>query len=534
MREIEHDIVIVGGGSAGCVLANRLSADPGLSVALLEAGPPDRNPWLHVPIGFSRTFKDPSVNWCFETQPQAQLHGRTIFWPRGRVLGGSSAINGMIHVRGHPQDFDGWARGGLPGWSWAEVLPYFQRSEGQTCGLPEVYGSDGPLGVASLPVRNRATQAFVQAAAAAGLPPVRSFNTDTQEGAGEYQINTRGGWRSSTATAYLRPVRRRPNLSVMTGALATRLCLAGDRVEAVEALMGGECIRVRARESVVVCAGAVGSPALLQRSGIGHPQDLHRAGIEVKLASPRVGHGLQDHFGVRYIARLRRPWSINDDFRRPWRLLRHAWRYAVHRDGQLAIGGAEAGAFARCDPQAERPDVQFHFLPLSSERGGWSFHPFSGVTANVCQLRPWSRGRVWVDSADPLRAPRIDPAYLSDPRDGPVLVAGLRLARRIFACEPLAGLLQAEHWPGEQARDDDALLEHARRHGSTVFHPVGGCAMGPSEDDVLDARCRVRGLRGLRVADASAFPSIVSGNTNAAVVMLAERVAEMIGEDHPP
>ncbi len=523
------DFIVVGAGTSGCVLANRLTARGDVTVALLEAGPADRSPWLKIPIGFSRTFRDPKVNWCFETTPQESLGGRRIFWPRGKVLGGSSSINGMIHIRGHPEDFDAWASAGLEDWSWQRVLPYFRRAEGQLCDMGDVYGSDGPIAISELPVRNGATAAFVDSAVNAGLPRVRTFNTDTQEGAGNFQINTRHGLRDSAASAYLRPARARPNLTVLTHAHVTRIDVREGRAVGVHWMTAGQSTYLAARRGVILAAGAVGSPAILQLSGIGDPVDLGRAGVGVVHASPLVGKNLQDHFGTRYIARLSRPITVNDDFRRPWRLAQHALRYALSRSGQIAIGGAEAGAFARSSEREMRPDLQFHFLPLSNERAGWSFHPFSGVTANICQLRPFSRGTVRIASADPMQPPDIDPRYLDDPRDGAALVAGLRLARRIFATAPLRDLVAQEHSPGAGIETDDEILAHVRAHGSTVFHPVGTCAMGMSRDSPLDAECRVRGLAGLRVVDASSMPSIVSGNTNAAVLMLAERMAERIG-----
>lgn len=533
MRTLEFDVIIVGAGSAGCVLANRLSARKSISVALLEAGPADKGIWLKIPIGFSRTFRDPAVNWCFQTEPQKELEGRRIFWPRGRVVGGSSAINGMIYVRGHPADFDEWASLGLSGWDWASVLPYFHRSEGQQCGLPEVYGSTGPISISALPVNNSATECFVQSAKESGLPRVDSFNTDTQTGTGPYQITARNGIRCSAATAYLDPVRRRENLTVMTQTHATRLLLTDGRASGVEVIAAGESLRLRARHRVIVACGAVGSPALLQWSGIGNTADLEAAGIRLAVESPMVGRNLQDHFGVRYIARLASPDSINDDFRRPWRLLWHLWQYGVHRTGQLAIGGAEAGAFMDSTSKGGQPDIQLHFLPLSSERGGWSFHKFSGVTANVCQLRPFSRGHVRVSDPDPRKPPLIDPGYLSDSRDAAVLVAGLKLTRNIFSCEPLAKLVSAEEAPGLDIQDDASLLQFIRQNGSTVFHPVGTCAMGASADAVVDERCQVRAVSGLSVVDASSFPRITSGNTNAAVTMLAEKISEHLLSDLP-
>lgn len=518
----EADVIVVGAGTAGCALAARLSEDPRLNVCLVEAGPADGGFWTRIPIGFSRSFRDPRVNWLYETVPQAGLDGRTIFWPRGKVVGGSSAINGMIHVRGYPGDYDGW---GVPGWGWEEIRPYFHRSEGQRCDLPDVYGSDGPYAISSMPVRNQATEAFIRATQSIGIPRVASFNAATGDCVGYYEINTRGGWRCDSATAYLDPAAGRVNLALVSGATVNSIGFEDARASSVSLDWCGEPRRVRARAGIVLAAGAVGTPTLLQRSGMGPAALLRRAGIVPRLDRAAIGANLQDHFGVRFIARLRRPLSINDDFRRPWRLLGHAARYAATRRGQLAIGGAEAGLFWRSQPGLDRPDVQFHFLPLSNERGGWRFHEFSGVTANVCALRPESRGTVAITSPDPTAAPAIDPRYLGSEADIRAILSGLRLARRIFAAQPMADLVAGEHWPGPAASDDDGLRAHLRLNGSTVFHPVGTCAMGVDPADPLTPELALRGVDRLWVADASAMPKLVSGNTNAATLMLAERAA---------
>jgi choline dehydrogenase len=521
----EADVIVVGAGTAGCVLAARLSEETRLRVCLVEAGPADGGFWTRIPIGFSRSFRDPRVNWLYETIPQASLEGRTIFWPRGRVVGGSSAINGMIHVRGYPEDYDGW---GLPGWRWEDIRPYFHRSEGQRCDLPDVYGSDGPYAISSMPVRNDATEAFIRAAESIGIPRAASFNGTNGDCVGYYEINTRDGWRCDAATAYLDPATARANLALVSDATVDSIGFEGDRAASVSLRWQGKPVGVRARAGIVLAAGAVGTPALLQRSGIGPAELLVRAGVVPRLARSGIGANLQDHFGVRFIARLRGPLSINDDFRRPWRLLGHAARYALTRRGQLAIGGAEAGLFWRSQPALDRPDVQFHFLPLSNERGGWRFHDFSGVTANVCALRPQSRGTVSITSPDPAVAPAIDPRYLEAESDIRSIVSGLRLARRIFAAPPMARLVEAEHWPGPEASDDDRLRAHLRLHGSTVFHPVGTCAMGVGSEDPLRPDLSLRGVDRLWVADASAMPKLVSGNTNAATVMLAEHAAALL------
>lgn len=516
------DVVVVGAGSAGCVVAARLSEDPRLSVCLVEAGPADGGIWTKIPIGFSRTFRDPRVNWLYSTVPQAELGGRRIFWPRGRVVGGSSSINGMIHIRGYPQDYDEWA---IPGWRWTDVEPFFRAIEGQDCGLPDVYGSGGPYAVSSMPVRNEATETFVRAAEAAGIPRVRSFNARVSDGVGYYEINTRSGVRCDAASAYIDPAAMRPNFALVAGAVVESVGFDGMRARSIDIRWKGQRRTILARAGVVLAAGAVGTPALLQRSGFGPADAIRRAGIAVRLGQPKIGRNLQDHYGVRYIARLRRPISINDDFRRPWRLVRHAVTYAVSRSGQLAIGGAEAGMFWRSLPDIDRPDVQFHVLPLSNERAGWSFHPFSGMTANVCALRPESRGQVTIASADPDTPPDIDPNYLSAPSDIAAIVRGLRLSRKIFSTSPLKELVEAEHWPGTDATTEESLADHVVRNGSTLFHPVGTCAMGVNSEDPLTPEFALRGAQALWVVDASAMPRLISGNTNAATLMVAERAA---------
>ena len=524
------DYIVVGGGTAGCVLASRLSEDRGTRVLVLEAGPEDRSPWIRIPIGFSRLFTDPAANWCYETVEQAPLGGRRIYLPAGRVIGGSSSINGMVYVRGQPRDFDDWARAGATGWDWRSLHPYFLRFEGREHGDDREYGAEGPIGIARMPVHNAMSEAFIDAAAATGLPRRRNLNANPEApGAGYFHVTTRRGRRSSAASGYLRPARSREGVVVATGATVRRVRFEADRATGVEWEERGTIVTADAAREVLLCAGAIGTPKLLQLSGLGPPELLATLGIPVRVALPGVGTNLHDHYGVRLIAELVEPLSINDAFRRrPHRLVGYALAYAFGRSGQLAIGGAECGGFACSRPDVERPDVQFHFLPLSSERRGWRFHPFSGITANVCVLRPTSRGRVAARSPDPADAPAIDPNYLDTDADRRTIVDAIRLGRRVFAADPLARRIRREVLPGASVVDDDALLGYARANGSTVFHPVGTCRIGVDERAVVGPDLRVRGVRNLRVVDASVMPGIPSGNTCAAVLAIAERAADLV------
>ena len=531
----EADVVIVGAGTAGCVLAARLSEDPDLRVLVVEAGRADRSPWIHIPVGFSRLLDDARLNWCYETESQAGLAGRTVQWPRGKVVGGSSAINGMVWVRGAPHDYDRWAAAvGDPAWSWTEAEALFRTCEAAPPDADARLGRDGRMPLARPRHDHPLVSAFIEAGANAGLAERRDLSISDHNGVGPYLTTIRRGLRVSAASAYLKPALRRDNLELVTASTVCGVNLDSDhRAVGVRLTRLGAPALVRARRGVVLAAGAVDTPKLLMLSGIGPGPDLARLGIPIAVESPEVGRNLQDHFGVRVIVEVGRPITINDDFRRPWRLAGHALRYAIARTGPLAMGGAYAGAFFSSDG-GDRPDMQIHFLPLSSERRGWTFHRFSGVTANVCQLRPASRGRIGLASADPATPPRIDPGYLCDQRDWRAIVAGLRFTRELFRHPPWSTRYGAEErMPGERCTGDAALLDYARRTGSTVFHPVGTCRMG-RDDGVVDSRFRVRGARNLWVADASVMPHLPSGNTNAATLMLAEHAARVLEQAIAP
>ena len=531
----EADVIIVGAGTAGCVLAARLSEDPDLRVLVVEAGRADRSPWIHIPVGFSRLLGHAGLNWCYETEPQSGLAGRTIRWPRGKVVGGSSAINGMVWVRGAPHDYDRWAATvGDSAWSWAKAEALFRTCEAAPSDADARLGRDGRVPLARPRHDHPLVRAFVEAGVNAGLAERRDLGISDRDGVGPYLTTIRRGLRVSAAGAYLKPALRRDNLELATASTVCGVALnSGHRAVGVRLTRLGTPVLVRARRGVVLAAGAVDSPKLLMLSGIGSGPDLARLGIPVAVESPEVGRNLQDHFGVRVIAEVGRPITINDDFRRPWRLVGHALRYAVARTGPLAMGGAYAGAFFASDG-GDRPDMQIHFLPLSSERRGWTFHRFSGVTANVCQLQPASRGRIGLASADPAAPPLIDPGYLSEECDRKAIVAGIRFTRELFRHPPLSTLYGAEErMPGERCASDAALLDYARNTGSTVFHPVGTCRMG-RDDGVVDSSFRVRGTRNLWVADASVMPHLPSGNTNAATMMLAERAASVLKQAIAP
>jgi choline dehydrogenase len=526
------DYVIVGAGSAGCVLANRLSADPAVSVALIEAGGRDRNPWIHIPAGYYRNIFNPAVTWQYGSGPEPHLDGRTVNWPRGRVLGGSSAVNGLLYVRGQSQDFDVWRQLGNAGWGWNDVLPYFKRAEGQERGADDLHGDGGPLSVSDVRLGQRQLcDAFIEACAAAGIPTTGDFNGAEQEGAGYYQLTNRNGRRCSTAVAYLRPARSRPNLHVLTGALVEGIELDGKRATGVRFARNGESERIAARREVILAAGAIGSPQILQLSGIGPGAVLQAAGVPVRHALAGVGENLQDHLQVRFVYQCQGRGSLNDVWHSPWLRLRAGLEYALTRRGILTIGAGVAGGFARSRPDVDLPDVQFHFMPLSADRPGQGLHAFSGVTLSVCQLRPESRGTLAIRSADPAAHPSIVSNYLAAETDRRVLLDGMKLTRRVVGEPAFARHVVREHLPGPEASTDEALMAYARGYATTVFHPCGTAKMGSDAKAVVDARLRVHGIAGLRVADASIMPTLTSGNTNAPTVMIGEKAADMIRED---
>ncbi|HTP83533.1 MAG TPA: choline dehydrogenase [Alphaproteobacteria bacterium] len=526
--EETYDFVIVGAGSAGCVLANRLTADGRNSVLLLEAGPRDTNPWIHIPLGYGRLFVDSKINWGYSSEPEPHLNGRRIYNPRGKVLGGSSSINGLIYIRGQPEDFDEW-RAGNRGWSWADVLPYFKRAEDQARGADEWHGTGGPLSVEDCCEPHPLCEAFIDAAEQAGFPRNPDFNGATQEGAGYFQLTSRRGRRCSAAVAYLRPAMRRPNLRVVTEAVTSRVLFDGRTASGVEYRARGALMTAKARREVIVAAGALATPPLLQRSGVGPADLLKRLGVTPVLAHEGVGRNYHDHLQVRVALRCTQKITLNDDMVSLGRKLAMGLRYALLRKGMLTIGAGYAGGFFRT-PLAEdhRPDIQSHFLVFSLDKMGEALHPFSGFTASSCQLRPESRGEVMAVSPDPEAPPSIRANFLSSEKDRRVNVEGLKLIRRILAAPAMQRFIAQEHEPGEHVRSDDEILAYCRERGSTIYHPSGTCKMGDDPLAVVDHRLAVRGLERLRVVDASVMPQVPSGNTNAAVIMIAEKASDMI------
>jgi choline dehydrogenase len=528
---LEFDYVVVGAGSAGCVLANRLSADGKHSVLLLEAGPKDTNLWIHVPLGYGKLFKEKTVNWMYQTEPEPELNGRQVFQPRGKVLGGSSSINGLLYVRGQHEDYDRWRQRENAGWGYDDVLPYFKKAENQQRGADKYHGAGGPLPVSNLGHADPLSAAFIEAAAETGIPRNADFNGATQEGAGYFQTTTRYGRRASTAVAYLGPAKSRTNLHIETSALAQRILFEGRRAVAVECRKEGSLRTARVRKEILVSSGAYNSPQLLQLSGVGPAELLRRHGIDVVLDAAGVGNDLQDHLQVRVVMRCTQRITLNDVVNSPARKVLAGLRYAAFRTGPLSIAAGTSGAFFKTNPRLATPDVQIHFLPFSTDKMGEKLHAFSGFTASVCQLRPESRGSLRIRSADPAAPPEIRINYLATELDRATNVEGLKILRKILRAPALRPYVVDEVDPGAKVSTDDELLNYCRQRGSTIYHPTSTCRMGSDPLAVVDQRLRVRGLDGLRIVDASIMPDLVSGNTNAAIIMIAEKASDMILQD---
>ena len=527
--EAQYDYIIVGAGSAGCVLANRLSREASKRVLLLEAGGRDWYPWIHVPVGYFKTLHNPLTDWSYKTEPDPGLNGRAIDWPRGKTLGGSSSINGLLYIRGQRQDYDHWRQLGNAGWSFEDILPYFMKSEDQQNGADEFHGTGNELAVQNMRAKRDICEALINAAGELGVQRNADFNGAEQEGAGYFQQTARNGLRCSTARAFLNPVKNRPNLDIVTHALVEKVLIENTRTIGIATSIKGGQRRYHLRPGgeVILSAGAIGSPQILQLSGIGPGALLQNFGIEVVKNLDGVGANLQDHLQIRTVYEVNVP-TLNEEINSLFGRMMIGMQYVFARSGPMSMGASQVCIFARSNDHVETPDIQYHFQPLSADKPGIEMHPFPGVTLSVCQLRPESRGRIEIISPDPKTYPAIHPNYLSAERDCQTAIDALKFTRRLVKTKALKSYIVREHLPGPGVETDAQLLDSARNIAQTIYHPTSTCKMGTDPMSVVDERLRVHGISGLRIVDASIMPTITSGNTNAPTIMIAEKAADMV------